>query len=77
MVIQLCTIFKTVIVCKGIKKLSNQSADETNIYFNLISQTGLKRGYIEFGVVRIDSAIVVCIHSAICRLLLTRQVSYC
>ena len=33
---------------------------------------GLKLGYIEFGVVRIHSAISVCIHSAILQLLLTR-----
>ena len=32
-----------------------------------------KRPCIEFGVVRIDSAIVVCIHSAIIQLLLTRR----
>ena len=37
----------------------------------------LKRPCIEFGVVRIDSAIVVYIHSAIIQLLLTRWVSYC
>ena len=37
----------------------------------------LKPGYIEFGVVRIDSAIVVCILSAIIQLLLTWRVSYC
>ena len=37
----------------------------------------LKRPCIEFDVVRIDSAIVVCIHSAIIQLLLTRRVSYC
>ena len=36
----------------------------------------LKRPCIEFGVVRIDSAMVVCIHSAILQLLLTRWVSY-
>ena len=36
----------------------------------------LKRPCIEFGVVRMDSAIVVCIHSAIIQLLLTRRVSY-
>ena len=35
----------------------------------------LKRPCIEFGVLRIDSAIVVCIHSAIIQLLLTRRVS--
>ena len=37
----------------------------------------LKPSYIVFGVVCIDSAIVVCIHSAILQLLLTRRVSYC
>ena len=36
----------------------------------------LKRNCIEFGVVRIDSAIVVCIHSAIIQLLFTRRISY-
>ena len=36
----------------------------------------LNPGYIEFGVVCIDSAIVVWIHSAILQLLLTRRVSY-
>ena len=35
----------------------------------------LKPGYIEFGVVCIDSVIVACIHSAILQLLLTRRVS--
>ena len=35
----------------------------------------LKRPCIEFGVVRIDSAIVVCIHSAIIQLLLSRRVN--
>ena len=42
-----------------------------------VPNLGLKRPCIEFGVVRIDSAIVVCIHSAIIQLLLTRRVSYC
>ena len=42
----------------------------------LISAIHLKRPCIEFGVVQIDSAIVVCIHSAIIQLLLTRRVSY-
>ena len=37
----------------------------------------LKRPCIEFDVVRRDSAIVVCIHSAIIQLLLTRRVRYC
>ena len=37
----------------------------------------LKRPCIEFGVVRIDSAKVVCIHSAMIQLLLTRRGSYC
>ena len=36
----------------------------------------LKRPCIEFGVVRIDSAMVVCIHSAKIQLLLTRRVAY-
>ena len=36
----------------------------------------IKPGYIEFGVV-VYSETVVCIHSAILQLLLTRRVSYC
>ena len=43
----------------------------------LLYRASLKRGYIEFGVVWLDSAIVVWIHSAIIQILLTRRVSYC
>ena len=43
----------------------------------LIFVPSLKRPCIEFGVARIDSAMAVCIHSAIIQLLLTRRVSYC
>ena len=43
----------------------------TKLYYS----PALKRPCIEFGVVRIDSAMVVCIHSAIIRLLLTRRVA--
>ena len=46
------------------------------LYSQNISPT-LKRPCIEYGVVKIDSAIVVCIHSAIIQLLLIRRVSYC
>ena len=46
------------------------------LYSQNISPT-LKRPCIEFGVVKIDSAIVVCIHSAKIQLLLIRRVSYC
>ena len=38
-----------------------------------IDHQDLKRPCIEFGVVRIDSAMVLCIHSAIIQLLLTRR----
>ena len=42
-----------------------------------VGNHGLKMGYIEFAVVCIYSAIVLCIHSTILQLLLTRRVSYC
>ena len=45
------------------------------MYLNVTLWT-LKRPCIEFGVVRIDSAIVVCIHFVIIQLLLTWRVSY-
>ena len=59
--------------------IENQSE---KIYFScnltqleLLKMRRLKRPCIEFGVVRIDSAIVVCIHSAIIQLLLSRRVN--
>ena len=57
--------------------LQPKHSNKTFNYNILMLTYTLKRPCIEFGVVRIDSAIVVCIHSAIIQLLLTRQVSYC
>ena len=49
--------------------LKKVSVNKTNIFYGIV----LKRPCIDFGVVRIDSAIVALIDSAILQLLLTRR----